>query len=368
MKKILIVTHWFYPRNVPRAFRAWELVRELRRKNVKVDIVIGDYKIFVKDEDFNEDQFKNIEVNTSKYKNISNNRIFSAFKNMLMYFIGDRYFFKSGVFLFKNIDMIKYDSIISIGLPFYVNFVSALKISKSKSINCVTIGEWSDPFYGIEDNRVAVYFKSIQKMICNRFDYTIVPTVKAVDYFKEYVDIGKIKVIPQGFNFSNIGLAKYKENDVIKFAYAGIFYLDIRNPEKFLQFLSTLEFDFVFVIYTITHGPVYTEVLEKYKKVLKNKLEIHDLIPREKVIKELSKMDFLINIENNSQNQIPSKLIDYAITKRPIFSFTPNNVPEKEFLKFMERDYSNSLSINLDDYNIDKVSEQFMELFESRNN
>ena len=39
----------------------------------------------------------------------------------------------------------------------------------------------------------------------------------------------------------------------------------------------------------------------------------------------MSKMDFLINLENLNKEQSPSKLIDYAISKRPIFSFNQNN-------------------------------------------
>ena len=56
---------------------------------------------------------------------------------------------------------------------------------------------------------------------------------------------------------------------------------------------------------------VYT-LLTRARKLLKEKLVIHNNIPRLELITEFSKMDFLVNINNATSNQIPSKLIDYT--------------------------------------------------------
>lgn len=58
MKRILIVTHWYFPRNVPRAFRAKELVNEFRNRGFLVDLVVGDYKQFILHKDYNQNDFE----------------------------------------------------------------------------------------------------------------------------------------------------------------------------------------------------------------------------------------------------------------------------------------------------------------------
>ncbi|KGE18325.1 hypothetical protein [Paenibacillus wynnii] len=366
MKRILVVTHWYYPRNVPRAFRAKELVHELRKNGYLVDVLIGDYKQFISNEEYSDKLLENREVSNNKVAKFSNNRILSMVKNMINYLVGDRFILTTGTYLYNKIDVKKYGAVISIGLPFYVNLITALKIRNTKYHECVTISDWSDPFYENNDTKVAFYFKNLQKITCSTFDYITIPTEAATAYFKEYAADSKIKVIPQGFDFSKTSILNYQKNARVTFAYAGIFYKEIRNPEKLLEALSKLDRDFVFVLYTITHGSIYTDILLKYKEILGNRLQIHGLIPREECISKLSTMDFLINIENSTSNQIPSKLIDYALTKRPILSFKQDEISLEKIISFIDGDFTGSLYIPLEKFDIKNVGKQFIELVEGK--
>ncbi|QUL53903.1 hypothetical protein KDC22_26730 [Paenibacillus tritici] len=364
MKKILIVTHWYYPRNVPRAFRAKELVDEFRDRGFLVDLVVGDYKQFIHHEDYKQNEFDKEDVSNSSSAKLSNNPMLSKLKDIFNYFLGDRFFITSGYFVYKSINVEKYDSIISIGLPFYINFITALKVKKIKNTKCISISDWSDPFFKSDDTKVAFYFKVLQKFACSSVNYITIPTETALYYFENYTDKNKIKVIPQGFNFENVKLEEYKKNKRITFAYAGIFYKEIRNPEKLLDALSKIDIDFVFVMYTMTHGAVYTDVLLPYKNILGDKLEINSLISREECITKLSGMDFLINLENSTSNQVPSKLIDYALTKRPILSIKQGEISIDNLISFFKGDYSTALKIPLENYDIKNVCQQFIELVE----
>lgn len=365
--KILIVTHWFYPRNIPRAFRATELYKELKLQGHSVDLVIGDTKKKIK----NKDNYIDIlganssEVLLQKNRKLSGYSAIQKMKKIIEYFFGERYLLSSGFFLYKNISYCEYDAVVSVGLPFYVHLIVALKrkktIKKTKFIS-----DWGDPFYGDKVRQIAPYFKLLQKYVCSKFDYLITPTENARKYFCEYSSEEKIKVIPQGFNFKDIELCTYKKNNVPTFAYAGIFYLDKRNPTEFLKFLSELDFEYKFIIYTIKHGKIYEEIIEKYEKILKEKLIVIDLIPRLECIKELSRVDFLINIDNINIEQVPSKLIDYSLSQRPILSFTQNNIPKEKFLKFLSGDYENRVDISLENYDIRNVSKKILELMDSK--
>lgn len=360
MSKILIVTHWFYPRQNPRAFRAFELYRELSKRH-SVDVLVGDWKCQLKhDEDYHKlDEFGKQDFQ-NKNARLSNKKIIQIGLKIVQYFIGERYLLSSGRFISRNMKLDNYNAVISIGLPFYSHWLTANKIRKMKCSNITSISDWGDPFYGDKVRRIAPYFKSIQKKTCNTFDYIVTPTEKAVPYYQEYKDNHEgIKVIPQGFNFDEVQVSNYKPTGVPHFAYAGIFYSDKRNPEEFLKFLTTIDRDFVFTVYTVTHGPIYNDILMKYKKILGDKFIINDMVPRLDCIKLLCENDFLINIDNLSAVQVPSKLIDYSLTKRPILSFTQDNIPKDKIKKFFDGDYSDSLKISIDEFNIKRVAEKF---------
>lgn len=363
--KILIVTHWFYPRQVPRAFRAYELYHQLKTNSI-VDVVIGDWKVFLKNDDNCSEKLDkyNSKKIINKNAKLSNNRSIQRLKKIIQYFIGERYLITSSKFVASSINLQNYDAVISIGLPFYIHWMTARAVKKyiNSGGKIISISDWGDPFVGEPDYKLAPYFKQLQKKVCKTFDYIVTPTIQAVPYYLNYVDNSKIKVIPQGINFEEVETTPYKKNKVPHFAYAGIFYSDKRNPEGFLEFLCSVKEDFVFTIYTIKHGSMYQDVLVKYETKLAGKLVIHDMIPRLECIKELSKNDFLINIDNLSMVQIPSKLIDYALSKRPVLSFSQNNIPEDKLYSFLHGDYRDALNIDVNQFDIKKVTEQFLYL------
>ena len=76
-------------------------------------------------------------------------------------------------------------------------------------------------------------------------------------------------------------------------------------------------------------------------------------------------MDFLINFDNNTTLNVPSKLIDYSITGRPVLNI------KKEFsaesvTNFLQGNYSDRMQ--LPDpicYHIRIVSGQFLELLKT---
>jgi len=74
-------------------------------------------------------------------------------------------------------------------------------------------------------------------------------------------------------------------------------------------------------------------------------------------------MDFLVNFENGTDIHSPSKLVDYALTKRPIISIDSDFSSKKIFLQFLNGNYSNQYSVeNIDQYNIINVVQNFIKL------
>lgn len=362
-ERILIVTHWFYPRQIPRAFRALELYKQLK-KSYEVDVVIGDWKVFLSNGDDYEEVLKRFSNDDKKNAILSNYKLIQKLKAVLEFFVGERYYVTSGKFVKKHMELYAYKAVISIGLPFYIHWITSDAIRKYKKNDgrIIGISDWGDPFVGQTQKKIAPYFENIQRKVCQTFDYIVTPTEQAMTYYEKYTTHEKIKIIPQGIDFEEIRVAEKKKNEVIHFAYAGIFYEDIRNPKELFEYLCSIKNDFVFTIYTIKHGSIYQDILLKYSQKLQDKLVIKDMIPRMECIYELSKNDFLINIENETSTQIPSKLIDYSLTKRPILSFKQNEIPTDKFGEFLNENYSQSIVIDVDQFDTRIVTKKFERL------
>ena len=76
----------------------------------------------------------------------------------------------------------------------------------------------------------------------------------------------------------------------------------------------------------------------------------------------LGRMDFLINFDNNTTRNSPSKLIDYAIVNRPVLNIK-KEIDKDEFLSCLEGDYSKTMDLpDPNQYHIKVVTQQFLDL------
>ena len=105
------------------------------------------------------------------------------------------------------------------------------------------------------------------------------------------------------------------------------------------------------------------QIESSYRKKLGEKLLIRAPVEREHLIHEMATMDFVINFDNENSNQRPSKLIDYAMSRRPILSFNHQTFREDVFQSFLKGDYSERYHVDLEQYDIRRVVDQFEALF-----
>ena len=136
----------------------------------------------------------------------------------------------------------------------------------------------------------------------------------------------------------------------------------MRDPRRFLEYLSTVDYNFKFIVYVPSD-----KVFGDFMNVLGDKLEIRRYIPRHELVKVMSTMDFLININNNSSVQTPSKLIDYSISKRPILNISTSFTDEEKenFESFVRTDFSSQFKVeNVEQYDSKNVCAKFISLYE----
>ena len=377
---ILIASYFFFPENTPRAFRTTELAKIFLKNGHKVDLFIPEYeydysdfysdvnlKIFKIQTGFLLNKKQKYKINhKSKSKDVIITKGYGLLKKFLIKVYN---YFTAGRTIEYYPELIKairktpeeYDLIISISLPFIVNYAVARAFNSK--CNAIKIVDYGDPFYYYQKGKIAPYFKWLEKRVLNNFyDYVLLPTEKGIEFFVNYNIENKIKIIPQGFDFSEIKTARYKKNEVITFGYAGLFYNDIRDPRPFFDFLDRTNKDFRFIVYTDLINKESFNLIKDYVKKLGEKFILHSLIPRIDCVYELSKLDFLVNFE--SYHASPSKLIDYTLSGRPILSIDTKKMDDNKILNFLNGDYKDNFKLDISKFDINNIYREIMKLKE----
>lgn len=364
-KKILIISQAIFPAQFPRAYRATELAKELARQghNVTLYAVLGkyDYSGFEKEYNLKIKNIGKMWFATVNSDNTGRRNFFDKALGRLFHAILE---FPDIEFMFRVPQILRKEKdvglLISVAMPHPIHWGCAMaRTTQPSTFPKVWIADCGDPYMGNRVNRKPFfYFKYLEKWFGKKADFIIVPTQNIISaYYPEFKS--KIKVIPQGFNFT-IGNPEieYSKNDIPIFAFAGIFYKETRNPSTFLELLCKVNSPFKFIIYTPDQS-----LLKPYYSLLKDRIIVKPYIQRVDLINELRTMDFLININNVGNYGSPSKLIDYAIAGRPILSFTSDAVPETTFMEFLQGNYKNQFVVeNIGQYKIENVAKEFIKL------
>lgn len=356
--KILLISKVFYPNISPRSNRTTQLALEFARLGHDVTVMIPEL-----DHDFyqaysHETGVKFIDLGALKLKSINSPKLFLRILSRLLLLLFE-YPDIQIVWMLKKVlkKLNGFDLLISIAVPHPIHWGTALAIKKNKELTKVWVADCGDPYMGCKTDTFEklFYFKFIEKYWSKVCNYITIPEQSAKSaYYEEFHS--KIKIIPQGFNFDEVQIPNYIKNSVPTFAYAGVLALHYRNPIPFLEFLCTLDFDFKFIIFTQSHIP------RPYVERLNAKLEVHDYIARKDLLILMAKMDFVVNFENYTTVQVPSKLIDYSIVSRPVLSIA-KDLDTNSVLEFLNGDYSNRYTLpNLKKYDIKNVAQQFLAL------
>ncbi len=341
--KIVLISYVFFPHTTPRAFRVFELAKYFLSKGHEVTVYTADngcnYGEFKSRHGMNVVKIKPgflfnkkcpyplylINQNTDESKNVvkkKNSKIrkvkriikdvykLDIVKKLyeMLYLGGDS--FEFSIMLFKELvkDKNNYDLMISVGLPVCSHIGSALSLTFSKDLANVSVADYGDPFsYNMSIKKPGWFHPFIERNFLKKFNFVSVPIKEAIPAYDKLNIEEKIRIIPQGLNIKNVKLSDVlNSSDKPEFAYAGGFMLKYRNPSVLLDYLSKLDMDFRFTIYTSLKQLEIKDLLFRYKKFLGEKLIIKDLLPRDKCIYELSKFDFLLKLNNQTAYQSPS--------------------------------------------------------------
>lgn len=369
-KKILIVSNAFYPDISPRSFRATELAKEFVRQGHVVKVLthprIGT-DIFCKE---NGIEFKDLGHITWKAPTVKGSGIIKLFTRVITRFstlLFEYPFIQIMPLLKKGLkDEKDYDILISVAVPYPIHWGVAAVRSKKNPIAKVWIADCGDPYMGQENDtfKPPFYFGWLEKKFCRKAEFLTVPTPSSIQgYYKEFHD--KINVIPQGFRFEDVKKFEgEKTTDKVIFGYGGMFIPSRRDPSELFSLLNSLDesYNFEFHIYTITPS-----LVTPFIEASKGRIILKNIVHRDELLFEMSKMDFVVNFENIGNKQTPSKLIDFAIIEKPILSIKTGFLNKQIILEFLEGNYKNALQIeNPDQFRIENVAQKFLTLAEQK--
>jgi hypothetical protein len=359
--KIVIIGQWVYPEQKPRSQRAWQLGLRLAKDGHDVTLyaLLGstyDYSQVEKEYGL---KVRNLGVSWNGLTDSEGHRkkhlVSGVIKNLL-----DEYDVFPGRDFYPMVRKAlkkegEIDLLVSIASPHAIHWAVARCIDRSKVKTW--IADSGDPFMLNPFMKHHSCLEKQERLWCERCDYITVPIEEArKSYYPEYA--GKIRVIPQGFDFQEIALPPYEKNDIPAFIFAGRAYENLRDPGSFLRYLSKCGRDYSFVVYT-SSPDLFNSV------PIPGKMSVKGYIPRKELLPKLAMADFLINITNPSTVQSPSKLIDYALSGRPILDISSSFTEEERdrFERFLNGDYTMAHRIeNLDRYEIRNVAEAFISL------
>ncbi|WP_430809878.1 MULTISPECIES: hypothetical protein [unclassified Carboxylicivirga] len=368
-KKILLVSNAFHPEVSPRSFRATELAKELCRQGYEVTVISKfrdfDYTDFLKMYPFSLKMWSKPYFSgggTLKIKPLAYGL------KIFLRVIAVLFEYPAIIEMFKVKEMLRteqgYDMMISFAVPFPVHWGVAWARRKKHTIAHTWVADCGDAymFARLDTFRKPFYFKYLEKGFCRRCDYISIPFSQLGDQF--YPEFkSKMRVIPQGFNFSDIHLSgQAVNNHRPSFIFAGSVIPGIRDLDKLLEFLVSSNLDFLFIVYT--NQPDY---YLKYKSKLGDKLLIKEYIDRISLIYEMSKVNFLVNIDTihdskNNVEAIPSKLIDYALSGRPILNINSAHLDTELVKEFFDHNYSKQRIIDKSKFDIKIVVSKFISL------
>ncbi|MFT5876453.1 MAG: hypothetical protein ACJA2N_000602 [Salibacteraceae bacterium] len=370
MENIFILSGNFYPENTPRAFRTYELAREFARLGHEVTVFIPFTEGVNYDEIASNCNCK-IERLADQYSGFfplkSENKLLSSFFRIINFILLQLFNYPESLLISKSFKAVKRNIkdktlLISVAVPHSIHWGVGLyyKFYRPKT---KWVADCGDPFYGVryERFRKMFYFKYVERLFLKYCTYTSIPFGELVNCFESAFE-AKFKVIPQGFKLDEITLSKEINSEkypVIFFGGSNI--PGLRDLHEFISYLLLKGKPFRFIIYT-----KQKELFYMYSEFLGKSIILMDYIPRKELIFEMSKADFLVNVDlkrihGSVANAIPSKLIDYSISIRPILNYIHGEFDSKIADKFLEGNYDDSSSLDLDKYDIKTVASKFLE-------
>lgn len=225
-----------------------------------------------------------------------------------------------------------YHGLISVSQPFTGHLVGLTV--KRLYLNLKWTVDIGDPFCFVEFNPInnhKLYKKlnyAAEQRVFNCADSVVVTNKSTLNaYTKIFPECAeKVHVIPPLLslpeNYTN-KMDAFKRDDKIKLVFLGTLYKGLRNPAFLLKLFNRL--------LTTTIGEKLelhfwgsvgdcADFFAPYRSLLGSKIFLHGIVDHDKAFQVMKEADILVNIGNNVPYHLPSKVVEYASTGKPVLN------------------------------------------------
>lgn len=127
-----------------------------------------------------------------------------------------------------------------------------------------------------------------------------------------------------------------EHNAKIKCIYAGTLYDGFRNIDGLIRLMTSLKSDNIEFHF---YGKIYPKTQQKLSGVIStssNNIFIHGLVSYDEILREITHADVFINLANDNETQIPSKIFEGISNKKPMINIysNPKDIGTQYLLKY----------------------------------
>lgn len=172
----------------------------------------------------------------------------------------------------------------------------------------------------------------VERKLINAVDTFSVTTQETAELYRQYYPDGanKIVVIPPliqpSFLYARSRAEDRPAGGEIMLLFVGVFYKNVRSPKPLLGLFEKLIWNSTILnnsikLYIIGPTDIVADVLHQYPD-LRDKIVLLGKMPHTKAVKAMFSADCLVNVGNSTHYQLPSKLIEYMATGKPILNIS----------------------------------------------
>lgn len=224
----------------------------------------------------------------------------------------------------------RYDWVVSVSHPFSGHVVGGLVKRYAKHSRwLVDIG---DPFSLMKEpapNNYRLYGlfnQLVERRIVRLADSISVTTASTQQMYEQYFSLpaSKVRVMPPLLSIPAVPEPSSRAPEApIKLVFVGTLYRNLRSPRYLMRYLAAMLTSAPNISVELHfYGAVNdcAEELDACPEPLKSSLFVHGLVARKDVMQAMAEADVLVNIGNDSQSQLASKVIEYMAMGKPILN------------------------------------------------
>lgn len=226
----------------------------------------------------------------------------------------------------------RYDALVTVSLPFTSHLVG--RRIKRKSPELTWLVDTGDPFCFLEatpHNNLRLYkrlnYRAERAVFADSDAVAVTTEATRRIYQKLFPEAaGKIEVIaplaPR--QEPNARERVFADDNGLRLVFVGTLYRTIRDPSPLLATFDRLlqtELGSRLELHFFGGNNDCETYFDRYADLMGKKIFLHGIVPRARALAAIQEAAALINIGNLTPYQLPSKLLEYMVSGRPIINF-----------------------------------------------